>query len=64
MQKYTGQSFYEINEMYLDDFLRFLHDAIVYHCSQTEQGNEYLEKCYILEQTKPDRQSLRDRFGK
>lgn len=29
----------------------------------TEKGREYLENAYRLEQTKPDRQKLREKFG-
>jgi hypothetical protein len=31
---------------------------------QTEEGREYLDKCYIMEQTSPNRKKLREKFGK
>jgi hypothetical protein len=31
---------------------------------KTEEGREYLKKAWTLEQTAPDRKSLRDQFGK
>jgi len=41
-----------------------LRDAYIYKLNQTQKGQEYLEKCWILEQTEPDRKKLRERFGK
>jgi hypothetical protein len=32
--------------------------------SQSEKGIEYLDKAWRLEQTSPDRDSLRTKFGK
>jgi hypothetical protein len=32
--------------------------------SQTEKGQEYLDNAYRLEQTAPDRETLREKFGK
>ena len=39
-----------------------LRDAFIYKQSQTKEGREYLEECWILEQTEPDREALRDHF--
>ena len=30
---------------------------------QTEEGRAYLEDCWILERTQPDRKALRENFG-
>lgn len=46
------------------DYLRYRRDAFIYQMNQTEKGREYLDKAYRLEQTKPDRKALRERFGK
>jgi hypothetical protein len=37
---------------------------VIYKYMQTEEGQKYLERCWILEQTKPDRAKLREKFGK
>lgn len=50
--------------MYLDDFLVTFRDATIYNLMQTEEGNEYLEKCWNLEQTTPDRERLKNKFNK
>jgi hypothetical protein len=31
---------------------------------QTEEGKEYLENCWRLEQTNPDKESLREKVGR
>lgn len=31
--------------------------------NQTEKGREYLDNAWRLEQTKPDRKKLREKFG-
>lgn len=36
-----------------------LKDAYIYKLNQTEQGRDYLERCWLFEQTKPDRNKLR-----
>lgn len=46
------------------DYLTFRRDAFIYRMSQTEKGEEYLKNAWLLEQTKPDRHKLRDKFGK
>lgn len=54
----------EVEELNYLDYLRYRRDAFIYRMSQTEKGQEYLDKAYRLEQTKPDREALRNRFGK
>ena len=54
----------EVDELNYLDYLRYRRDAFIYHMSQTEKGQEYLDKAYRLEQTKPDREALRTKFGK
>lgn len=50
--------------MRVDDFRALLRDAYIFRMDRTEAGREHLEKCWILEQTIPDRKRLRKRFGK
>ena len=61
---YAQISFSDLPNVRVDDFLLLLRDAYIYRLSQTEEGREYLEKCWILEQKKPDRIKLRKQFGK
>ena len=62
--KYSGLSFAEIEELPIDTYFLLLRDAFIYDKSKTEEGREYLENGWILEQTEPDRNSLREKFGK
>jgi hypothetical protein len=46
------------------EYWLLLRDAAIYKYMQTEDGQKYLKKCWILEQTEPDRAALRKKFGK
>jgi hypothetical protein len=46
------------------EYWSILRDAVIYKYMQSEKGQEYLERCWMLEQTKPDRKKLREKFGK
>lgn len=62
--KYTGLNFWEVEELDLDVYLFMARESVIYFNSQTESGREYLENCWRMTQTKPDRQKLREKFGK
>lgn len=64
VSEYTGLNFFQIENLEVFEYWAILRDAVIYTYSQTEAGQEYLEKCWILEQTSPDRNKLRARFGK
>lgn len=61
---YLNASILDVYDLSVFDFWLFLRDAVIYLNSQTEDGREYLEKCWIITQTKPERKKLRDKFGK
>ncbi|MGI5959017.1 MAG: hypothetical protein ACOX60_06350 [Massiliimalia sp.] len=60
---YTGLNLYEVLELDYFDFLALLRDAMIFNNMQTTEGQEYLENCWRMEQTEPDRKKLRARFG-
>lgn len=64
MSEYTSLNFNEVQDLDYDEFLLILRDAFIYNCEKTKEGRAYLENAYLLEQTKPDRQTLRETFGK
>ncbi len=64
VSNYTGYDFDRVDELEVFQYWLLLRDAIVYKHLQTKEGSEYLEKCWIMEQTKPDRESLREKMGK
>lgn len=62
--EYTGLTLPEVREL---DFLQYLiwrRDAYIYKLSRTEEGSEYLDNAWRMEQTKPDRAALRKKLGK
>lgn len=56
---HTGLSFKKIDELDIRDYKLYLRDGFIMLLEKTDGGREYLEKCYLFEQTEPDRQSLR-----
>jgi hypothetical protein len=63
VSRYTGLNMLEVESLDYLDYLAYRRDAFIYKMSQTEKGREYLNNAYRLEQTAPDRKSLRDQFG-
>ena len=54
----------EVEQLDYIDYLQYRRDAFIYRMSQTDKGQEYLDNAYRLEQTKPDRKKLREKYGK
>lgn len=61
---YCHINIYEVQEMEIDIYLFFLREAMIFENSKSEEGREYLRNCWRIEQTKPDRQKLREKYGK
>ena len=61
--EYTGLTILEVQDLDYFDYLQYRRDAFIYNLNQTEKGKEYLDNAYRLEQTEPDKKSLRDQFG-
>jgi hypothetical protein len=61
---YTGFNFAQIDDLNVFEYWAMLRDAVIYKYMQTKEGQEYLDRCWTLEQTKPDRARLREKFGK
>ena len=59
MCEYTGLNILEVQDLDYLDYMQFRRDAFIYKQEQTEQGREYLENAYRLEQTSPNREKLR-----
>lgn len=54
----------QVEELDYIDYLIYRRDAFIHRMSQTEDGEKYLNNAWRLEQTKPDRDGLRKKFGK
>lgn len=63
VSEYTGLDFLKIGGLELFDYYGYLHDAVVWNCSRTKAGQEYLESAYNHSQTEPDRSALRAKLG-
>ena len=64
VHEYTGLNVNQIEELEYIDYLQYKRDAFITRMNQTEEGREYLENAKTLAATKPDRDSLRQLFGK
>lgn len=54
----------EVEDLDYIDYLTYRRDAFIWRLSQSSKGEEYLNNAWRLEQTEPDRESLRKKFGK
>lgn len=45
------------------EYYCYLRDAVIYNLSQTEDGLKYLEDAWRLNQTAPEREKLRNKYG-
>lgn len=50
--------------MELIQYLTWRRDAYIYLLTRTEEGQEYLDNCWRMEQTDLDRVALRRKLGK
>jgi hypothetical protein len=64
ISEYTGINILAVENLDLFEYCLYLRDGYIYKLNQTEKGREYLDKCYSIEQTAPDRNALRNKFGK
>lgn len=56
---YTRLNFNEVVELDCITFKMLVRDAFIDKMSQTEEGRDYLEQCWILTQTEPNIAQLR-----
>ena len=62
--EYTGLNFHQVGQLDYGTYLLWLRDAYIAGLNRTEEGRQYLDDCWRMEQTKPDRGKLSARFGK
>lgn len=62
VSKYSGLDFNSLTELDCFTFRCLLRDSIIYEMEQTEEGRDYLEKCWTMKQTKPDYSKLKEQF--
>ena len=61
---YTGLNFHQVGQLDYGTYLLWMRDAYIHALNQTEAGQEYLDNAWRMEQTEPDRNKLRQKFGK
>ena len=61
---YLHINIFELQELPIDIYLFFMREAYIESLSTTDEGKEYLNNCWRLEQTKPDRENIRRNFEK
>lgn len=62
--EYSGLNFHEVGQLDYGTYLLWLRDAYIAMLNQTEDGRQYLDDCWRMEQTKPDRAKLHQKLGK
>ena len=64
VSEYSGLNFHQVGQLDYGVYLQWLRDAYIYMMYRTEEGRQYLDDCWRMEQTKPDRGKLDAKFGK
>ena len=64
MYEYTGLNFLQIEDLDYIEYLQLRRDAFISKLSQTEKGREYLDNAWRIEKTAPDKNALRNKYGK
>ena len=54
-------NFSDLIELDIITYRKLLRDAAIYNLEQSDEGKDYLEQCWILKQTKPDREKLKEK---
>ena len=61
---YLNITIFDVQEMPIDLYLYFMREANIHKLMQTKESREYLDNCWRMEQTKPDRKKLREKMRK
>lgn len=62
--EYTGLTLPEVRALDYLQYLTWRRDAYIYMLSRTEEGQQYLDNAWRMEQTEPDRAELRRKIRK
>ena len=52
----------EVLALDIVEYWQYYRDGYVHRLNQTGPGREYLEQCWLMEQTQPDREALKAKF--
>ena len=59
---YTKLNFNQALELDCYTYKAIVRDAFIDKMSKTEEGREYLQDCWVLTQTSPEKSKLRQQF--
>ena len=62
MADYTGMDFDMLMHLDCITFKMLFRDAYINKMRKSEECREYLENCWLMKQTEPDRKKLRREF--
>lgn len=51
---------FQVENLNILEYRFYLREAFIYNCMKTEEGIKYLKNAKRLEETNPDRRSLRE----
>ena len=60
---YSGLNFSDCLSLGMDTYKLLFRDAFIHDLKQSKEGREYLEDCWLLTQTAPDIDKLKEIFG-
>ncbi|NFI46627.1 hypothetical protein FDA77_00850 [Clostridium botulinum] len=60
ISEYCGLNFKEVLDLQYSDYLLYRKDSWLYNLKQNEQGREFLETLWRLQQTKADYQAIKN----
>jgi hypothetical protein len=63
VSEYSGLNFHEVGQLDYGTFLLWRREAYISIMNRTEEGRQYLDECWRLEQKKADRAKLRQKVG-
>ena len=61
---YTGFNFDRLDDMCVFEYWLLLRDAVIHGHMQTEEGRKYLNNCWRITQTAPNRKKIREKMGR
>ena len=62
--EYANISIFDVEKLDIFEYWKLVRDAFIYTLNKTEKGQEYLDNAYRITQTEPERERLREKFGK
>ena len=62
--EYTGLNIHQVQQLNYIEYLTYRRDAYIQWLNGSEWGKEYLKNAWRMEQTEPDREALRRKFGR